>query len=232
MEITYQSPSSKERAIEQNSICKNCRSNQIPSKLSYEQEQILNGLMLGDGCIVYPRKYGSNYPRLTITRQLEDKEYLFWQYNVFKEFYGTEPKYFKSYHNKAEKFYEGYSSRTKSGEIFKLIRQAWYDNNGKKIIPKNLKITPLVLLIWFLDDGCIITKSENNLIIKFATDGFSYDDVYFLKTHLNDSYQINLNIYKNGNGFILKGSTIAAKMIISIIDPIFILCMNRKRTWT
>jgi hypothetical protein len=41
MEITYQSPSSKERAIEQNSICKNCRSNQIPSKFSYEQEQIL-----------------------------------------------------------------------------------------------------------------------------------------------------------------------------------------------
>lgn len=227
-DIKYQSPFAKARAEKQNSVCKNCKSNQIPDKFSSFQEEIINGLLLGDGSISHNKRL---YPRLSISRQLQDKNYIYWHYKVFKDFYGTEPKYFKSYHNKAKKFYEGYACRTKSGKLFKELQNKWYSKNRKKTIPSDLKITPYTLLIWFLDDGCVVKKSNNNLIIKFSTDGFNKRDVKRLSKILFNDTGAQLNIYKNGNGFILKGSTQVTNKIISLIDPIFLDCMNRKRTW-
>lgn len=226
VDIVCQSPSSRNRAEKKGSNCKNCCSNQIPNAFSDLQLEIVNGLLLGDGSIPDTKR---PYKRLSVTRQIKDRGYMFWHYEIMQDFFGTPPKYFKSYHNKAKKFYEGYACRTKSGKLFQVYRNKWYVN-GKKIVPKDIVITPYVLLVWFLDDGCIIKKS-NHLTIKFATDGFSKEDTEFLAHLLLKTFNIELGIYKNGNGFILKGSTKPAKKIIDIIEPIFPLCMIRKKTW-
>jgi hypothetical protein len=211
-------------------ICRKCKSNQIPKEFTQQQLSFFNGLMLGDGSLVYGHKTGSLFPRLCVQRQNRDKDYVFWQYYVFKPFYGTEPKYFRSFHNRVNKFYDGYASRTKSGEIFKTYHQKWYVNH-KKIVPRDLILDPLTLLIWFLDDGCIVKLSEKSLIIKFSTDGFSIEDVLFLRSMLESFILGKIHIYKNGNGFILRGCTDSANKIIKIIEPIFPDCMVRKKTW-
>lgn len=226
--IVHQSPSAKIKAEKKQAICKKCRSNQIPNEFSLFQKEILNGLLLGDGSIPNNNRL---YPRLSVTRQLKDKEYLYWQFNNLKDFYGTEPKYFRSYHARAQKYYEGYSCRTKSGKVFKEYRDKWYNKSGKKIVPRDLSITPYTLLVWFLDDGCIIKKSDNNLSVKFSTDSFKKSDVIFLQKLLNKTYDTQLKVYKNGNGFILKGSTNSVRKLIAVIDPIFLKCMFRKKTW-
>jgi hypothetical protein len=228
--ITHQSPNAAHRAKELNSICKNCKSNQIPEILSEEQQQILNGLMLGDGSIVFPHKKRSGHPRLSITRQIQDKDYLFWQYEIFKNFYGTPPKYNKFYHNKVDKYYENFACRTKTGQVFTDYYNKWYLNK-KKIVPQDLELTPLTILIWFLDDGCVVKSSENGLTIKFSTDGFTKSDTNHLAVLLESFIHEKINVYKNGSGFILKAATLAAIKIIKIIDPIFPNCMERKRTW-
>lgn len=225
--VIYQSPSARNRAENKKAICRNCCSNQIPIKFTSFQEEIVNGLLLGDGSIPDTKRL---YKRLSITRQVRDKDYLFWQYEILKDFFGTEPKYFKSYHNKAKKYYDGYACRTKSGELFRDLYDKWY-KNGKKIVPSDLALTPYTLLIWFLDDGCVIQKNENHVIIKLSTDGFMRHDVEFLQQLLCRNFDIKLNIYRNGTGFILKGSTENARKFISVIDGIFPLCMLRKRTW-
>lgn len=207
--------------------CRICRSNQIPKNFTQEQKEIIAGLMLGDGSVP---KSNRKHHRLSVCRQLQDKDYLFWQYEKLKDFYGTQPKYCKFFHKKANKFYEGYGCITKSGELLDHVRKKWY-SDGVKIIPRDLELTPLTLLVWFLDDGCIINTSKNNLTIKFSTDGFAKLDVKFLSKLLSNFISEKINVYKNGNGFILKAATSSAKAIIDIINPIFLPCMERKRTW-
>jgi hypothetical protein len=70
---------------------KNSKSNQIPLAFTQEQNEFFTGLMLGDGGLTWGKT--SNFPRLSMTRQVQDKDYLFWQYDIFKDFYGTEPKH-------------------------------------------------------------------------------------------------------------------------------------------
>src|SRR5271166_1880257 len=150
--VIAQSPRANRKAIELQSICKLCRSNRIPQILTQVQNEFLVGLMLGDGGLVQGKT--NSFPRLSVSRQTQDKDYLFWQYELFKEFYGTPPKSFHSWHSGANKYYDGYSCMTKSGKLFGEWRHKWYPN-GEKIVPRDIALTPLTLLVWFLDDGCI-----------------------------------------------------------------------------
>ncbi len=228
--IIYQSPAAKRKADELNSICKNCCSNQIPQILTTEQKDFLEGLLLGDASIVYPNKNKSLYPRLTVSRKDDDKDYLFWQYDVLKDFYLSGPKSKRCFDKRFKKEYYQYHLQTRTGKIFTDYHKKWYPN-GIKIIPRDLQITPLLMLIWFLDDGCIVNSSKNGLTIKLATDGFTKDDVNFLSTLLGDYLNEKFNVYKNGSGFIIKAPTLAAVKYIKTIEPIFPQCMQRKITW-
>lgn len=57
--------------------------NNNPTTLTSLQEEVLNGLMLGDGCLGI-RKQCIN-PRLTIRRQSRDIEYLNYTFNIFRD---------------------------------------------------------------------------------------------------------------------------------------------------
>lgn len=195
-------------------------------QLTQEQEEILTGLMLGDGCI---NRVGSKSFRLTNTRNSEDFYYLLWQYEKLKKFYSTVPKISQYFDKRTNKTYSRCHSQTKSNLIFSEYRKIWYPNN-KKSIPENLKLTPLSLLVWFLDDGCIV-RYNNSLVVKFSTDGFFEKDVEFLRKLLESFIDEKFCKYKNGQNWILKSSTKAALKIIKIIEPIFLDCMIRKKTW-
>lgn len=232
--IEYQSLSAMRNAILKNSICASCKSNQIPSILTDHQKEILDGLMLGDGSIVFPNKNRSKYPRLCLNRKTNDKEYLNWQYNIFKEFYSSEPKDRDIYDKRTNKVYKSTSLISKSGQLFLDYYNKWYPNK-KKIVPRDLKLSPLLLLIWFLDDG-FIQKPKNNLRLKLATDGFIEEDVKFLCSLLNEYFAKDIiqkfNYFKNGNGFqIHTFSTLLTIRFIKVIEPIFPNFMDRKRTW-
>lgn len=140
-EIIHQSPSAKRKAVELNSVCKNCCSNQIPQSFTEEQESFLIGLLLGDASIVYPSEK-SLFPRLTLSRKEEDKDYLFWQFDVFKEFYGAAPTRKRCFDKRFNKEYFQYHLQSKTGKTFEDIFNMWYPN-GIKIIPKSIKLNPL-----------------------------------------------------------------------------------------
>lgn len=228
--IKYQSPAAKRKADELNSICKQCCGNQLPKKLTKLQKDFIYGLMLGDGSIVYPSKKFSKYPRLTVRRQEKDKDYIFWQYSILKDFYKSGPKFLNIFDKRTKKYYTSYNLSTKTGEIFRKYHDEWYPN-GKKTVPSNLILTPMILLIWFLDDGCIIKKNENNLTIKFATHGFDHYSVELLKNKLQEFCDAKFNIYSSGKGHIIKASTKTALKVIKVIDNIFPKFMERKQTW-
>lgn len=228
--ITYQSPAAKRKADVLNSICKNCRSNQIPQILTTQQHEFINGLLLGDASIVYAVKNKSLYPRLTLSRKNEDKDYLFWQFEILKDFYQSGPKIKKCFDKRSNKSYEQYYLQTKSGMVFYELHKKWYPNNIK-IVPRDLILSPLTLLVWFLDDGSIIKSSENGLTLKLSTHGFCKQDVIYLTDLLTNYFSEKFNIYEDSGNFFIKAATIPAMKFIQEIDCIFPSCMERKRTW-
>lgn len=86
---------------------------------------------------------------------------------------------------------------TKRSLDFTKFRKLWYPD-GKKIIPKDLDISPLSLAIWFCNDGCLIVTKQSTCI-KIATNGFSKSDVEFLQRNLKDKYDLNIKLCRELN---------------------------------
>lgn len=78
--------------------------------------------------------------------------------------------------------------RTMNNPSLTNIYNRWYPE-GKKIIPKDLELTPLVIKHWFLGDGSLRQHSGG---IVLYTNGFEVSDVEFLVKLLN-----NLNFISN-----------------------------------
>jgi hypothetical protein len=214
-------------------LCVECRDiNRVPNQLSQIQIEFLTGLLLGDGCIQYGSIRAKN-PRLVVNRKLDDIDYLVWQFEIFKDFYKTNgPTKSDIYDKRTNKIYHHAILQSKSSSIFKLYREKWYSEPNKiKIIPKDLILTPLTLLIWFLDDGCVVNSSKNGLIFQLSTDGFLKEDVEFLAILLSSFINERVNICRNKEKFFLRGYTPSTLSLISIIDDILPECMSRKRTW-
>ncbi len=66
-------------------------------------------------------------------------------------------------------------------EEFRQLRAEWYPKDGGKIVPKNLKLNPLSVAMWFCGDG----SGMNGGGLMFYTNGFAREDVEFLVTRLS-----------------------------------------------
>ncbi len=113
-------------------------------KLTEMQQKVLVGTLLGDGCLI-ANSGGKNY-RLQIEHSRRQKDYVFWKYQIFKDFVITPPQYHIK--RKSWKF------RTLSSPEFTRMHKLFY-RRKRKILPYNLTYLndPLVLAVWFMDDG-------------------------------------------------------------------------------
>ena len=122
---------------------------------------------------------------------------------------------------------------TRCSEVFVPFRKRWY-NKERKIVPDSLNLTPLVIAIWFMDDGCISIPyknkkdKKNNFIIRFATNSFSHKEVVFLSDLLSRRYDSDFYPVKTSSGYVVQGGHYATlKLMEDIIDHIP-MCMSRK----
>ena len=105
--------------------------------------------------------------------------------------------------------------------VFTELRDKWYPN-GKKIIPKDLIITPTVFLHWFLGDGNY-NKSHG---ITLCTDSFSEKDVLTLINNLNKNYCIESYHRKLTNRIIIPNRYVFE--IFNIIGQSPVYCYLHK----
>lgn len=119
-------------------------------KLNKEQEQILIGKLLGDGCI----ETNGFYPRLKIDHCQMQKEYVFWLYQKFSLISGRSPTIIGQFNKKYNKTYYNCRFATKSLQIFKCWQDLFYKGK-RKIVPENVSdlLSELSLAIWYMDDG-------------------------------------------------------------------------------
>lgn len=133
---------------------------------------ILIASLLGDGHL-------SKGSRFQLEQCSNNVEYLmsFHKYFSIKGYCSTKkPKLSKKIH-KNGKIHYSYQFKTYTFSSFNWIHDMFYDKNNKKILPKNIEqyLTPLVLAIWFMNDG----SSKNNGL-KISAQSFTLQELEFL----------------------------------------------------
>lgn len=202
-------------------------------ELSNIQNNILIGTLLGDGSLI---KYGkSKNARLAVDRSVNDIKYLQLQHRIFKKLCSNNIIYREKYNIKYNKVYKFCKFDTKSLSIITKYYNEWYPY-GKKIIPKTLKLNPLIIAIWFCDDGHVKIrgKNKNRLYLRFCSEGFSKEENLFLAKLLSEFCGETVTItpiYKNSNKYRILATDKAARAIAIKIDKYIPKCMLKKAKW-
>ena len=109
------------------------------------ERSIIIGSVLGDGYMrIIP---GRNNAFLEINHSLKAKEYVDYKYQSLKRLVESSPK--ERTMNEGRSAYRFF---TKQHIDITHIYEEFY-KNGKKVIPKYLKLNPLIMAIWYMDDG-------------------------------------------------------------------------------
>ena len=133
--------------------------------LSEEQKSLVLGCLLGDG---YMRcKINAH---LQVTHSIHQRSYVDWKYKYLLKYVLTPPKAYKGNGKRI-----GYRFFTRSLPVFTGFYRRFYIDR-KKQVPEDLVMTPLVLAVWYMDDG---SKSRQSSYLN--TQQFSLEDQEYLQ---------------------------------------------------
>lgn len=120
--------------------------------LTESQRSIIIGTILGDGYvrIVSGRKDAF----LEINHSISQKEYVDWKYEMLQTICKSGPTARKG--NGARIAYR-FTTR-QHPEITELFTSFYQE--GEKVIPDNIELNPLMLAVWFMDDGSFCRASD------------------------------------------------------------------------
>jgi len=152
--------------------------------LSEEALEFLDGTMLGDSSI---ERFGSS-GRIRLSSKYE--KYAAWYGRQLTGFGIAQSG--KIYSNETtlliggqENTYVGYRYTSKKYDDLKEYADRFYPDGAKKLVPRNIRITPLSLKMWYIDDGTLAPFGRSSQIV-FCTDSFLKEDVGFLVDKLHD----------------------------------------------
>jgi hypothetical protein len=172
--------------------------------------------MLGDGSM----ERDGNGSRFAFYQEKIHGEYLLWLHRtIFTLGYCKhEIPQIKTRTNDQGDIRYIYRFRTYTYSSFNWIYDSFYPNK-KKIIPPLIEeyLSPIGLAIWIMDDGCKYKDKG----LKFATNGFSLNEVKFLAELLEKKYGLKTSIHKTGainqyNIYVVKSSM---NKLIEIVKP-------------
>lgn len=142
-----------------------------------EINERITGHLLGDGSL---------NSSISFSIRNIQKEYIVELQSFFNSMTGrnnkiiTIPSYVTTINNTLTKCKESYVCTFTCAEIFRPLKKQWY-YGGKKIVPKNINLTPIICNRWYCDDGNLyIQKTKGIARITIYTDSFNTTDVDFL----------------------------------------------------
>lgn len=136
-------------------------------QINNHQKDILYGALLGDGCLI-KHKNGVN---AQFSYTSKSKQHVEFVCNDFMEYsYKEGVKKIDVYDKRTDKIYTRYTFRTITDKGLLSEYNKWY-KDGKKHIPKDLVLNPLICLIWYIGDGGLL-DSKRSQYIKLSTQCF------------------------------------------------------------
>lgn len=185
--------------------------------LSTELSDLLEGELLGDGYIGIP---GSRSARYTHTSKY--REYLEWLSKTFADM-GLEqvgkilPRWYEEYHCWS------YSYQSRLYPELVPMQKKWYPD-GKKIVPKDLVLTPIMARQWYIGDGGI-NLTNWRPYIDFSTYAFDKASIDHLLEELRGKgFRVNHWPASNTIGMSVE----SVKDFLDWIGPCPISCYQYK----
>lgn len=161
-------------------------------EVSDTTKEIILGSILGDGCLTSPKM--ERNVRFVFRHSIIQKEYFLWKVKMLKRISSKKCFYIQPPDgwSKNEKLYYQSLSSPKLTELYSTTFRA-----GKFFVSERwLKfLTPLSLLIWWLDDGSLVKNSRQGL---FCTEGFDKENILRLSRYLKNRWGIKTKVGRRG----------------------------------
>ena len=187
-------------------------------ELSYEQEQIVIGAILGDSHFsrIYKNATGE------FIHSIKQEEYCIWKRSFLSE-YCSEIKYSQQFDKRTNKVYKKVICYIHTNPVFNPYYDLFYKNKIK-IISKELlyRLEGLGIAVWFMDDG-YKHKSTNSYCL--STNCFSLEDLEIVKEFFLKKFNIKMTIHKSRVMYVLRESRLTFK---KLIEPYIINSMRYK----
>ena len=183
--------------------------------MSSVQHAVLVGSLLGDGTLRLQQ--GKLNALFEVNHSFDSKEYVDWKYQVFKNLVLTPPK---ARRGNGERV--AYRFTTRSLNVFTEYYR-WFYPDRRKIIPEDLKLEPLSLAVWYMDDG---TRSRSACYLN--TQQFTVDEQEFLKCILFRDYKIKSELNRDRQYLRLRVTTESTKVLRTVILPHILPCFRYK----
>lgn len=172
--------------------------------LTERQQQIVTGSLLGDGTIW--TNFVDPFMKWQLTQSKKDwhkenkKNYMCWYAREFIDLgvsirsVSVKPTGVAAIRCKKESF-DRYVFYTRCNKFWNDIESKWYiprtDHprfKRRKIVPTDIKLTPLALCIWHMDDG---SNNQTDANIELNTQSFTVEEVDFLIERLKQDLGID-----------------------------------------
>jgi LAGLIDADG DNA endonuclease family len=188
---------------------------------------IINGKLLGDGCIT---KQEGRKPRFQFTHSKKDKEWCQNCYSVLKDYLPLNaPRYKKVKDKRIQSgFTEGYYVQSKTHEDITMLRNLWY-KDGKKTLPLKFiseYITVRTLAWWYQDDGHLKIQGNIPKKIILSTESFSTLENLQLCKLLKEKFHLSFSQDKQNR--IILYDKFQILYFLKLIEPHLHPSMNRK----
>lgn len=164
------------------------------SSLTKEEQDVLVGSLLGDGCLRIMQK--CIVPAFSVSHSEAQKPYVFWKYEKLKRWIRRSPwREERIYHKDRSRKTFSWRFQTLSNAVFSRLYSTFYQS-GRKIIPTNLaeflKNSPLALAVWLMDDG-----NRNHKAVFLNTQSFDLVEQDKLVEILQGAYGLEATVNKH-----------------------------------
>ena len=202
-------------------------------EISFEQNQLILGTLLGDACIVVMKKRalkpGLEYVTGHCAEQKGYTDYIAKVMNVnVKSYIHGEKSYAPG-----KTFYTArYNNKYELEKIYNICY-----SGGKKVVSKDWAslLTEQAIAHWFMDDGCsCFIKNKSNRIstitVRFATLSFNEQECRILMDRLK-YFSIDTSLIKSGDGGtknIICVKSASVDTFMNMVEPYIVDCLKYK----
>lgn len=204
-------------------------------EISEELIELIDGLLLGDGCIT------EKSPRLSINQRAS---MIAWLDIIAAEFETHCLTYRRNLFHREPlpgDLPEGRTSVSREDVAtldshayveLRAQRLRWYQfekNAWTKTVPMDVRLTPHALVHWYCGDGSLI-NDKGYWRIKFSTNGFTEIEVRRLSSRLNELYDLNsiVGFHADARPILCLNRQTDVSKFVSLVEPLMPKCFQYK----
>lgn len=193
-------------------------SSRSSSELSSQQQDVLVGTLLGDGCLA---KHGY-YHRLHIKHRIAQRDLAEFKYSVFRDFITMSPHVFGQRLGGRE--YPCVQFATRTNPVFTDWHTRFYVGRVKAV-PRDIVslLSPMSLAVWVMDDG-----AADYAGMTLQTHSFALGGVRRLRTALDERFGLKTGERSNKGKTVICVPAAGMSRLRDLVEPLVLPSLTYK----